>query len=88
MTSGLDEFATDVLRRCIWALAHNDGHPSGAWSTGERLAVALVLRAHEHLAAMDYTPTEAARRVLGGMFNPPGDFTSWLSAIRDALGVQ
>jgi hypothetical protein len=84
-TAAFDEFARDVLRRCRWALAHNDGHPSPAWSTGEQLAVALVLRDADHLAAMDYTPTEAAVRVLGGMYDPPADFNAWLTAIRTAL---
>ncbi len=82
-----DEFAEDVLRRCRWAQANNDGHPSGAWSTGEQLAVALVLRDREHLAAMDYTPTQAAQRVLGGMYNPPADFNAWLTGIRTALAT-
>jgi hypothetical protein len=85
MNASHDRFATDVLRRCRWALAHNDGHPSGAWSTGEQLAVALVLRDHQCLAAMDYTPQEAAQRVAGGMWSPPADMNKWLAAIRTAL---
>lgn len=83
--STLDAFGRDIAARCRWALAENDGHPNPAWSTGERLAVALVLRDRDHLAAMDYTLTEAARRVAGGMGNPPTDFAGWLHAIRSAL---
>lgn len=79
------EFTNDILWRCRWAQAHNDGHPSGAWSTGEQLAVALVLRDHQHLSAMDYTVPEAIRRVCGGMFFPPEDFEAWLGSIRAAL---
>jgi hypothetical protein len=80
-----DEFAQDVLRRCRWAQINNHGHPSGVWSTGEQLAVALVLHDHEHLEAMDYTPTEAAQRVLDGMLDPPADVNAWLAAIRVEL---
>lgn len=85
MSARLDPFAADVLERCRWAQAHHDGHPSGAWSTGEQLAVALVLLDREHLAAMDYTPTEAARRVLGGMIDPPESISAWLDQIRAQL---
>lgn len=85
MSVTLDRFANDVLARCRWALAHNNGHPNGAWSTGEQLAVALVLRDHRHLAAMDYTVKDAAERVAGGMWSPPRDMNQWLAAIRIAL---
>ena len=85
--ANLDDFTADLERRCRWALTHNNGHPNGAWSTGERLAVALVLRDREHLAAMDYTVREAAQRVAGGMADPPQDFAGWLAALRDMVGV-
>lgn len=79
-----DRFTVDVLDRCRWAQAHNAGRPSGAWSTGEQLAVALVLRDDEHLAAMGYTVQEAAQRVADGMWSPP-DMSRWLAAIRAEL---
>lgn len=44
-----------------------------------------MLRERGHLAAMDYTPTEAAQRVADGMRNPPADMNAWLAAIRVAL---
>lgn len=81
----LDPFGTDIVHRCRWALEHNDGHPLSAWSTGERLAVALVLYDREHVRAMGYTPTEAAQRVTGGMWSPPSNFATWLAAIRAAI---
>ncbi|MCU1685777.1 MAG: hypothetical protein JWQ81_6516 [Amycolatopsis sp.] len=77
----------DIVRRCRWALAHNNGHPNGAWSTGEQLAVALVLADTAHLAAMDYTASEAARRVQGGMVSPPSNMRRWLATVRAELGV-
>lgn len=81
----LDEFAADVVRRCGWAQQHNDGHPSPTWSSGEQLAVALVLRDRAHLDAMGYTVQEAAQRVHGGMASPPSDFGVWVAGIRAAL---
>lgn len=82
----LDSFAQDTARRCQWALNHNDGHPKGVWSTGEQLAVALVLHDLNHLVNMDYTVPEARRRVLGGMPDPPKDLDAWLRAIRAEIG--
>jgi hypothetical protein len=75
-------FADDVSRRCRWAVDHNDGHPSAAWSTGEQLAVALVLADGQHLDDMDYTIEQAMERVAGGMLEPPRDLAKWLTNIR------
>jgi hypothetical protein len=80
----VDPFTADIVSRCRWA-EHNGGHPNPAWSTGERLAVALILDATEHLAAMDYTHNEAVQRVRGGMLNPPADFGTWVRQIRQML---
>lgn len=74
--------ATDVARRCRWAVDHNDGHPNGAWSTGEQLAVALVLADTDHLTSMDYTTEQAMERVAGGMLEPPRNFAKWITNIR------
>jgi hypothetical protein len=78
----LDESTADIVRRCRWAVDKNHGHPNGAWSTGEQLAVALVLSDTDHLKSMDYTVPEAMERVAGGMLEPPRDFTKWLMSIR------
>lgn len=51
-----DDFAADTAARARWALHHNDGHPKGAWSTGEQLAVALVLLDGSHLTVTGYKP--------------------------------
>jgi hypothetical protein len=83
----MDRFAEDIASRCRTAQRHNGGHPYGVWSTGEQLAVALVLRNRTHLDAMGYTPQEAAQRVFGGMVNPPTDFKAWLGEIRASIGV-
>lgn len=66
-------------------LDHNDGHPPSVLSTGERLAVALVLRDVEHLEAMNYRLNEAAQRAIAGMYEPPRDLIAWLKAIRAEL---
>jgi hypothetical protein len=79
------DFAEDILDRCYIAVKHYDGRPNGAWSTGEQLAVALVLDDHDHLGEMGYTVLEAAERVRGGMILPPEDILAWLKAIRAQL---
>ena len=90
MSQVLDEFAADVADRSMWALRHNGGRTNGAWSTGEQLAVALVLRDEEHLNAMQYTVAEAIQRVRDGMSNPPSTvrFGLWLGRIRAAIGFE
>lgn len=75
----------DILARARWARRHNDGHPNGAWSTGEQLAAAVVLDDTEHLTAMGYTRSEALARVAGGMYFPPVDVDAWLSGLRAQL---
>lgn len=88
MTPALDPFGRDIVRRCRWALEHNNGHPSGSWSTGEQLAVALVLFDRPHLERMGYTPAEAVQRVAGGMCSPPTNFSSWLGALRALVSMN
>lgn len=83
-----DYYAEDTLRRCRWALQHNDGHPAGVWSTGEKLAVALVLQDWPYLEAMDYTIAEAAHRVAGGIGLSDDKFADWLTAVQLQLGRE
>ncbi len=45
----------------------------------------MLLNDTEHLAAMDYTPAEAARRVADGMFFPPADVEAWFAQMREQL---
>lgn len=75
----------DILWRTRSAIANHGGHPNGAWSMREQLAVALVLEDREHLAAMDYTPAQAARAVADGMYFPPADMTVFLDGVRTQL---
>jgi hypothetical protein len=82
------DFAADITRRARWGRDHNDGRPEPAWSTGERLAVALVLGDQATLDAEGYTTLDAARRLAGdisfyGYTAPVG---TWLTQIRAALG--
>jgi hypothetical protein len=77
--------ATDILSRCRWARAQHDGHPNGAWSLREQLAVAVVLDDVEHLADMDYTTEQAVRAVADGMYFPPADMAAWLTGLRNQL---
>jgi hypothetical protein len=81
------ERAKDTLRRCRWAKMHNNGRPNGAWSTGEQLAVAFILRDTETLAANGYTVQEAAQRLYGDMIPPPADWRTWVEDIRHAIAT-
>jgi hypothetical protein len=78
----MDDFAAATARRARWVKQEGSYQ---AWSTGETLAVALVLRDKDLLKEMDYTPQEAAQRVYGGMVNPPRDFNAWLKSVRENL---
>lgn len=83
MSRVADGFGQETVRRARYVQAH--GGRYRAWSTGETLAVALVLRDDEQLAASGYsTRPEALRRVLGGMSSPPADPDEWLATLRAA----
>lgn len=75
----------EITDRCRWARNHNNGHPSGAWSTGEQLAVALVLRDKEYLSAMGYDTEQAAEHVCDDAQLSAIELTGWLNDIRAAL---
>ena len=77
------DFAEDISRRCRWALIHNDGTPNPAWSTGERLAVALVLVDDAYLAAEGYTKTQALTRLAGDIGG--ANVGAWLAYVRGEL---
>lgn len=74
----------DLIARCRHARTHNGDRPSGTWSTGERLGVALVLKNKAVLDEMGYTPQEAAQRLFGDPCSPdrPEEFVPWLNAVR------
>ena len=78
-----DSLAADITARARWALEHNHGEPKAAWSTGEKLAVALVLGNRPYLDAAAYTPQEAASRLSGDLLG--ADVGAWLSGVRSAL---
>jgi hypothetical protein len=84
---GAFDFASDITRRAQWAIDHNDGRPEPVWSTGERLAVALVLRDKTTLEAEGYTRQDAARRLAGDLryYGYSADADAWLREIRAAI---
>ncbi|MEV0382360.1 hypothetical protein [Nonomuraea sp. NPDC050643] len=84
----LDDFTEDILRRSQWAQKHNDGHPNPAWSTGEQLAVAWVLKDKAHFEATGWKPVEAARRILDDMAAPPAAFGAWIETLRGRLAAS
>ncbi|WP_410570569.1 hypothetical protein [Amycolatopsis sp. cmx-4-61] len=80
----LGPHSLDLVARCRMAIEQFDGHPSGAWSTGEQLFVALVLKDTQTLDELDYTSQQAAQRLIGEGWAPtdPAEFTRWLTALR------
>lgn len=87
MNNALSQFGSDILGKCCWALKHNDGHPNPAWSTGEKLAVALVLDDKAFLTTEDYTIPEAKQRVFNGSWEwrNTNEFETWLAQLRALL---
>lgn len=83
----LNEESLRLVSRCRYAQQHNGGHPIPAWSTGEQLAVALVLKDKATLDAMGYTQQEAANRLAAEMWTPHTgeEFMRWLKALRVEL---
>lgn len=86
---GASGFTADITRRARWARDHNSGRPEPAWSTGERLAVALILGDQATLDAEGYTPQEAAQRLAGDLtfFGYPADVDAWLKRVRTDLAA-
>ena len=78
-----DAFTEDMIRRCRWALSYNGGRPNPAWSTGERLIVALVLTDDAYIKAEGHTKADVLSRLAGdlGSSNPGG----WLAYVRGEL---
>lgn len=77
--------ADEITERCRWAVDYNEGHPSSSWSTGEQVAVALVLRNKDHLATMGYTTEQAVDRVCDEAQLSAFELTGWLNDIRSAI---
>jgi hypothetical protein len=79
----LNDFGRDIAWKCyLTTCPGEDGHPFGTWSTGEQLAVAVVLEDREHLEAMGYTLEEASQSVRDRMADPPEDMAAWVKAVR------
>ncbi|MEV0005907.1 hypothetical protein AB0H28_26980 [Micromonospora sp. NPDC050980] len=78
-----DTFGKETVQR-VWYVQSHGGRYQ-AWSTSETLAVALVLRDDEQLAAVGYAShQEALRRIMSGMSTPPRDPAGWLATVRTA----
>jgi hypothetical protein len=84
--SPLDEFGRDVVRRCLWAIDHNEGDPSDTWETPYQLAVALTMGNHLYLRGMGdglgYAPATGMLLLLQGMTHQPANIDRWIAAIR------
>ena len=84
----LDDFAHDIMQRCMIAQRTNAGQPLGVWPSREQLAVALVLSNHAFLARANFTAAEAAQSVADGMAAPPADMQAWVKGIRAAIAEE
>lgn len=62
---------------------HNEGIPNPAWSTGERLAVALVLADDAYIATEGYTKAQALERLAGDIGG--ASVGAWLAYVRGVL---
>lgn len=76
-------FAKDTANRARHVVAH--GGQYLGWSTGETLAVALVLNDIDELNRRGYSTRRAAvDRVIGNMADPPPNAAAWLALVRAA----
>jgi hypothetical protein len=73
-----DAFGRETAKRARYVLAH--GGQYRGWSTGETLAVALVLRDDAMLKKHGYS----TRRAAVSRVNPPGNPSTWLATVRAA----
>jgi hypothetical protein len=78
-----ESFTGDMIGRARWSRDHENGHPNPAWSTGEKLAVALILGNQAYLRAADYTEQEALQRLSGDLLG--SDVDVWLASVQGAL---
>ena len=81
----MNDFAQDIAAKARWAIVHNDGQPKPAWSTGERLAVALVVGYPDVLEAEGATREEALSRLAGDIYGSVADAETWIQDVKDAL---
>ena len=81
----MDDFAKDIAAKARWAIVHNDGRPKPAWSTGERLAAALVVGYPDLLEAEGVTREEALSRLAADIMGSPADAEAWVGEVRAAL---
>lgn len=83
----MDGFAESTAWRCVLAESENDGHPFGSWSTGEQLAVALVLNDADHIKALGHTIADAIERLEGDLMGSC-QVGGWLNMVRRAAEAQ
>lgn len=82
-----ERYAIDWHDKATFARACDKrGEPWPAWSTGEVLAVALILRDTTRLATLDYTEAQALERLRPHIGKPDLDTTAeWFANIRARL---
>lgn len=87
MTTAADRRAPDMLAKAQLARTCNElGEPWPAWSTGEQLAVAVLLQDTDTMVGLGYTEHDALqrlRRTYG--FHQLATATQWFADLRARL---
>jgi hypothetical protein len=83
----MKDFAAGITACARFARDHNDGRPMPAWSTGERLIVALILGDQATLDSEGYTRQEALQRLAGDLayHGDTTDAGTWITRIQAEL---
>lgn len=76
------KYEADLTNRVRLSIEHNDSVPYGAWSTGERLAVALVLRDREYLSAEGETESSVLSRIGGDIRGNAAEARALIERVR------
>lgn len=84
MTSISERYQADLERRVRLAVDYNDGAPYADWSTGERVAVALVLNDDEYLSAEVETRETVLSRIAGDIQGSPNDAALLIERVRES----
>ncbi|MFY2787454.1 hypothetical protein [Rhodococcus sp. MALMAid1271] len=86
-TNPADRYATDWLDKAQFARTCNElGEPWPAWSTGQHLAVAVLLQDMRKLADLDYTEVDALERLRYDVDLPDLNAAAqWFADLRDRL---
>lgn len=82
------DYYTDTVKRCVTSVRSNDGHPLAAWSSGEKLLVALVLWDQAYLHAEGCSYATAMDQAASGIQLDRAALPGWLDQVRLAVQTE